>query len=95
MASTFLGDERWRDYLPTEEPSEAPAPPPDTGAHPFRCLVDRIGIKSWSTWFKPLQLEREGDLQIILAPSRFHADRIRADFEQLLRELLGEIEVRP
>ncbi|WP_026872642.1 DnaA N-terminal domain-containing protein [Inquilinus limosus] len=92
MASTFLADERWRDYLAAEEAAEAP---PTPGVHPFAGLVDRVGIKKWSTWFRPLRLERHGELHIIVAPTRFHADRVRADFEQLLRQLLGEIEVRP
>jgi len=95
MASTFLSDERWRDYLPVEEPVQPALPALDTGVHPFCGFVDRVGIKRWSTWFQPLQLERRGAVRIVIAPSKFHADRIRADFEQLLREAWGEVEVRP
>jgi hypothetical protein len=57
--------------------------------------VDRVGIKKWSAWFRPLQLELQRDRWVVVAPSKFHADRVRADCEQLLRQLLGEIEVRP
>ncbi|WP_186002630.1 DnaA N-terminal domain-containing protein [Mycobacterium sp. KBS0706] len=96
MASTFLADDCWRDYVPAEDTAEpSPVPDLDTGVHPFGGLVDRVGIKRWSTWFRPLRLERDGDLKIVIAPSKFHADRIRADFEQLLREAWGEVEVRP
>ncbi|MGO4124930.1 DnaA N-terminal domain-containing protein [Inquilinus sp. YAF38] len=96
MASTFLGEERWRDYVPAEEATGSRVPPePDTAVHPFGGLVDWVGIKKWSTWFRPLRLERQGELQIVVAPTKFHADRIRAEFEQLLREAWGEIEIRP
>jgi hypothetical protein len=95
MASTFLGDERWRDYVPAEETAEPVAPELDTGVHPFAGLVDRVGIKKWSTWFRPLRLERYGEVKIVIAPSKFHADRIRAEFEPLIRQVWGEIEVRP
>ncbi|WP_342239679.1 DnaA N-terminal domain-containing protein [Inquilinus sp. OTU3971] len=96
MASTFLSEERWCDYVPAEEVAEpTPARAPDTGVHPFGGLVDRVGIKKWSTWFRPLRLEGQGEVKIVVAPTKFHADRIRAEFEQLLREAWGEIEVRP
>ncbi|KGM35728.1 DnaA N-terminal domain-containing protein [Inquilinus limosus] len=96
LASTFLADDCWRDYVPAEEAAEPPpASLPDTGVHPFAGLVDRVGIKKWSSWFRPLRLEQEGDLRIVVAPSRFHADRVRAEFGPLLRQLWGEIEVRP
>lgn len=96
MASTFLADDCWRDYIPAEEPAEPPpAPELDTGVHPFGGLVDRVGIKKWSAWFRPLRLEQDGELMIVIAPTKFHADRIRAEFESLIREVWGEIEVRP
>ncbi|MGK9234799.1 hypothetical protein KXS07_23830 [Inquilinus limosus] len=94
MAPTFLADERWRDYLAAEEAAEAP-PEPEPGVHPFAGLVDRVGIKKWATWFRPLRLERQGELQIIVAPTKFHADRIRTEFGELLRAAWGDIEVRP
>ena len=94
MASTFLAEERWRDYVPAEE-TAAPPSSPDTGVHPFGGLVDRVGIKKWSAWFRPLRLEQDGELKIVIAPTKFHADRIRAEFEPLIRQLWGEIEVRP
>ncbi len=68
--------------------SAAP-PEPDTGVHPFGGLVDRVGIKKWSAWLRPLRLERHGEVQIVIAPTKFHADRIRAEFEPLIRQVVG------
>jgi chromosomal replication initiation ATPase DnaA len=65
------------------------------GLHPLGGLVDRVGIGRWTTWFKPLAVDQVEGLTIIIAPSRFHADRIRSDYEQMLRQLYGEVEVRP
>ncbi len=77
--------------VPAEETTGSPAPPePGTGVHPFGGLVDRGSASAkWSTRFRPLRLERQGELQIVIAPTKFHADRIRAEFEQLLREIVG------
>ena len=97
MASTFLGEDRWRDYLPDAEATADPAATPAVAddRHPLGGLVDRVGIGRWTTWFKPLLVERVEGLTIIVAPSKFHADRIRSDYEQMLRQLWSEIEVRP
>jgi hypothetical protein len=90
---TWLRQRRFEDYGPEAEP--APAIALDADHHPFRGLVDRVGIGRWATWFKPLRLERDGELSVVIAPSKFHADRVRADFGTVLSDILGEMEIRP
>ena len=90
-ARTFLGQARWRDYVPAADAPPAPvAPAAVDPAHPLACLLPLLGESVWRIWIAPVEVASwaEGDRALLVAPDPFHRDRLRQQHAPALRAAL-------
>jgi hypothetical protein len=87
-ASTFLRQQRWRDYLPKGPTPEVEAKPARALTHPLWPLVKgQLNEATFSVWLGQLVVEEDGAERLVLrAPSAFVAAHVRAEFGGLLRQ---------
>lgn len=90
-ARTFLGQARWRDYLPKPEAVAAAAKPADP-AHPLACMQHLMGAAEWRAWIAPVEIAAwcEGAVALLVAPNKFHRDRLR---QQHMPALMAALKV--
>ena len=69
------------------EKAKAEAPPPPEPDHPLWPRAKRLGIPvpSFDRWIAPLiEVESLDGRRVLIAPSRFHADHVRAEYFQAI-----------
>jgi len=85
-ARTFLRQERWQDYLGEAEALPAAAAP----RHPElkKRLVPPLSEADFAVWIEPLSFEPQYARVVVWCPSRFHLERVRVNYEDLLCKAL-------
>ncbi|WP_431281637.1 DnaA N-terminal domain-containing protein [Humitalea sp. 24SJ18S-53] len=88
-ARTFLGQARWIDYLPKPKASASAATAVDP-AHPLAALQPLFGAAEWRAWILPIEIASltEGMSALLVAPSKFHRDRLRQQHAPALQAAL-------
>jgi hypothetical protein len=90
--ATWLSERRFMDYPPFATLAAAPHP---TEAEPdhawWPSFRGRISITDFRHWIAPLVVlaQTDGEGALVQAPSRFHADRVRANHASLVARALG------
>lgn len=94
-ARTFLTQARWLDYLPKEDAPRAAAAITPNPAHPLASLHRLLGAAEWRAWIAPVEIVSwsEGAVALLVAPSKFHRDRLRQQHAPALRAALRVVKL--
>ena len=93
-ARTFLGQQRFLDYVPqAAATAPAAAPAPDVEHELWERMRDRVSAGDFLRWIAPLVVvtHSEGDAALLQAPTRFHRDWVRQHYAVALK---GALRVR-